>query len=628
MKLVDETAEIVRQMVDDDKDRDDLWKKIDDAVACRFTITDEIQQLPWVRNRHYGMTNVADARNTGARTFSTLLPHIEIAPNDDSDAEYQRAEMAEQVWEWEFERMNRVQSKKGFHDRIVEDAITYHAVAFQTEYLPYKFKGMKDSRTKALLARKHCNWSIHNPRTVHSQTNEYDQLQRVAKVTTMTAQQLLDNFPGSKGAAKLKQELSDAKKADLMKVKYTLVDYMDWENRVKWAYAGEGKITKSDVVFMAEAHELPFLPWVIIDYGDPLWKSIIQSGLWENLQYTNLIMYAKSIEQSTRSNMVIKTPDGKLTNVWIDFSNPSNPIVVPQDGTEVTGLNPVPIDPQLSMQFQKMIDMVSASTVSQILTNVGQYANAPFSTVEKIVQLALGQLSPAKKTAESAEAEGIYQGFQWIEHSKIPMAGYRSSTSDNLNGDNPRKRGEEIAIFPGSAPTRTEIEKMTPEALSGLSKRIYFDLEQLYISVKVQSDNAADEQTRANLMINATDRLGMSKRKAWEFMGWKNFDLEQSHRADEVLFDAELQKQTQLTLLEVKGKEMEMQANLQMKMQQQQQQQQQDLQNRQNEMNAGTQFASVQGRDMRSGMQPAAQSAPFATREQITGQTKQGTTTT
>ena len=112
MKIRD-CAEVVQQMVDDDKPRDDLYGKIDKAIKCDFTPSSAVTKLPWVKERHYGMTNIADARNTGARTFSTLLPQIEISPNNDTDREYQRTEMAEQAWMWEFERMNRVQSEKG-----------------------------------------------------------------------------------------------------------------------------------------------------------------------------------------------------------------------------------------------------------------------------------------------------------------------------------------------------------------------------------------------------------------------------------------------------------------------------------------------------------------------------------
>jgi len=613
--MVEEYAEVVKQMVDDDKGRDSVIAKIDDAIACRFEPSAEVTNLPWIKGRHYAMTNIADARNTGTRTFSTLLPEIEISPLRDDEREYQRTEMAEQIWGWEFERMNRVQSQKGFHDKVVESAVTYHGVAMQTQYLPYTLRGRKsDPGVKALLARQKFGWAIHHPGTVHSQTNEWGQLQRVAKVVCMTAQELIDNFGETKGIKKLKAKHSDVKKSELMKLKYTLVDYMDWTMRVKWAYQGEGDVVSSDIVFMNEEHKLPFIPWIVIDYGEPLWESVIKSGLWENLQYVNMLIFAKALEQSTRSTIVIKTPDGTLQNVHIDFSNPSAAFVIPQ-GSEISDLRPAPIDPQMSAIFQNMVSQLSASTVSQVLTNIGQYSDAPFSTVERIVQLALGQLSPAKKSAEAAEAEGIYQGFQWVEHSGIPLVGYRKNVSDAKEGNKPKGRGEQVAIWPGKEPTEEEVAKMSANELSLYGRSVYFDLEQLYVNVTLQANNIADEQSRLNLYINAVDRMGMSKQDAWEKLGWQNYKLSESHRLDEIMLDQAIQLDFQ--------KE---QAAIQMQMQQAQMQQQQQmaLENQQNEMNAGSQFESLQGRDMRAGGQPASQVAPLETRETITGQTANG----
>ena len=625
MAKIEDYAQIVKQMVDDDKARDELYLKIDKAVKCKFEPSQEVTKLPWVQNRHYGLTNIADARNVGARTFSTLLPTIEISPTRDTEREYQRTEMAEQILAWEFERMNRVQSTKGFHDKVVESAITYHAVALQVEYLPYKLKSVKkDSRIKALLSRKKYNWIVHHPGTVHSHTSDMG-LERVAKVVVMTGQELLDNFPeSSRGRSKLLKE--NEKTQDLMKATYTLVDYMNWERRVKWAYPGDGSVVASDIVFMDEEHGLPFIPWVVINYGDPLWESVITSGIWENVQYVNLIMFAKALEQSTRSTLVFKIPDGTLQNVYIDYTNPSNPIVVPLDGTVVEDQRPAPLDPQLSTQFQNMMTQIASSTVSQVLTDIGQYSNAPFSTVEKIIQLALGQLSPAKKTAEAAEAEGIYQMFQWIEHSEIPLVGYRQNVADAKQGTEPKQRGEQIAIWNGKEPNEEEVATMTQEERSLWERIVYFDLEHLYIKVMLQADNIADEQTRLNLLINATRDMGMSKKEAWERMGWPNYKLSEAHRAEEVLFDAELQTEAEMIQLKVQEAQMAMQAQFQeaQMMQQQQMQQEQMEQMSQNEMNAGSQFAGAQGVDARAGGQPPSRNAPFETREAITGETQQG----
>jgi len=620
-------AEIVNQMVQDDRARDVLLSQIDDAINVRFDPDPAIKELPYVKNRHHAMTDIADARNAGARTFSTLLPSIEIAPLSELDEEYDRVEKMEQVLDWEFARMNRNSSKKGIHEQIVDSAISYHTVCLQTEYLPYKFKGTTSTRIKNLLANKVFNWTLHHPSTVHAVNSDYG-LERVAKVSRLSLQNLIDNFgKDNKGIRKL---LASEKweRADYMKTFYNLVDYTDYEDRVQWAIPENSDVSASEFVFMNEKHKLPFIPWVIVDYGDPLWKSIIQSGQWENYQYANLIQFAKAIEQSTRSTMVIRTPDGTLKNVWMDFSNPSNPIVLPLDGSVVDNIQPAPIDPGLATATQQMGNAIAKSTVAQILQDISGYANAPFSTVSQVVQMALGQLSPAKKAAENAEAQALYQMFQWIEHSKIPLIGYRNKNTDSRMQDgDPNKRGESIGIFPGSAPSEEELAQL-PEGF--LSNRLYFDLEALYITVALKSSNESDAQTRLNVQINAVDRLGMSKQQAWENMGWKNYEINQNQRGEETMFEAELQKEVQKKQLEIEALKMQMQSQNQMQMQQAQQQmqqeqmaQQQQPQNAVQDLNGANSMSTMQGADMRGGQNPAMMVAPGLGREQVTGQTVQ-----
>jgi hypothetical protein len=633
---IGDIAAAVTQMLADDRAKMDLFARIDQAVACVFEPYEAIKKLPWVQNRHYGMTDISDARNTGVRTFATLMPQIEIAPLNDAQEEYERTDMAEQAWQWEFERMNRI-GQKSVHEQIMEDAMSYHAVAFQTEYLPYKLKGRpKDNRTKAMLRSRCFNWVRHHPGTVHARHSDYG-LESVAKVHPYSVKTLMENFGADNpGIAKLMEKHRNAKPDELLKTKYVLVDYMDLTNRVQFALPSpSGSVPSvvgdSDIVFMNEAHGLPFIPWVIIDKGDPIWTAVITSGTWDNMQYMNLIRFAKSIEQSTRSTMIIKTPDGKLQNVWMDYSNPSNPIVVPMDGTTVEPFPSPQMDPQLENMFQAMKQDTSSSTVSHVLRDVSRFGDTPFSSVNQMVNLALGQLSRAKNAAGEAEAAGIYQGFQWIEHSGIPFTAYRPKTTDSkVEGEPYNGKGGQIVIKPGAAPTEKQIAKMDDKGLALLARTVYFDLEALYIHVELQSNNATDEQSRLNVVINAKDKLNMSTKEAWEKMGWTGYEINQNQRAIETLADTELQKEVQLILLQVEEAKQKLIMGIQQQAQQQQQQQEQAAMKQQQSQEAallaqgGGQQPTMQGQDMRAGGNPAMMQAPGMTREQVSGQSAAG----
>jgi hypothetical protein len=623
-------ADIVCQMLDDNSDRTDLYEQIDDAVDCVFEPGAAIQELPYIKNRHFGMVDIADAVNTGVRTFATLLPQIEISPLNDAQEEYDRTDTLEQAWMWELEKMNRL-GTKSIHEQIMEDAMRYHAVALQTEYLPYQFKDKpKDKRIKHILRSRSFNWIRHHPNTVFARHSRFG-LEAVAKVCPYTLQTLIDEFgKENTGLAKLLAHL-DVDGSDLLNTWYVLVDYTDWERRTIFISATPSDkipdaVEASDYILMDEEHGLPFIPWVIVDKGDPIWKSVLTSGIWDNAQYMEMLRFAKAIEVNARSTMVVKTPDGTLSRIWIDYSNPSAPIVVPLDGSAVDYLPKDPLDPQMEVIFQEIKGTISSSTVSTVLRDMSRFANTPFSSVNQMVNIALSQLSRAKNAAGDAEALAILQGFEWISHSGIPYHSYRPKTTDSkVDTLDYKGRGGQIVISPKAAPTMEELQEMSPQELALQEKTVYYDLDALYIRVNLQSSNTTDEQSRENVVINAVDKLGMSKREAWEKMGWgEKYKINSVQRLEE-LFDDQTIK-NELLKMDLATQE-QMKAELTKQMQAEQEaaaaEQAKSQQASQNEMGGGQQ-PTTQGMDMRAGGNPQAMANPQGTREMVSGEDQSG----
>lgn len=620
---ISEVVEITTQMIRDGQNKRDLYQKIDDAVDCVFEPDEAIKYLPFIQGRHIALTDIADARNSGTRTFSSRLPDVRISPVADNEGEYDRVEKQEQAWKWEIERMNRpVNGQKGVHDKIVQSAITYHAVTLQTEYLPYKFKGMNDSRIKQILNRKCFNWTVHHPGSVESKYSDYG-LETVVYNGKFTAQQLVENFGESnEGISKFLSENAGKKKSELMKLKFTLYDFMDSTYRVQYISA-EGA-NAAQYILMNEKHGLPFIPWVIVDYGDPLWQAVIESGTWNNLQHMALMRFSKSVAVGMHSDYVVETPDGKLSNIWIDYKNPTNPVVIPS-GSKVVPLPPSNLDPGFEQQYGEIRNDVSRSTVARILQDPTPYIGSPFSSLNAAITTALGQLSPAQRVAEAAEAEAIYQGFQWIKHSKIPFVAYRKKSSDGKIENQPYKAGASIYITHEDPPTQKERDAMSPEEANLESQKTYFDLQSLYVGVELKATNVEDEQAKLNLLLNAQRSAGMPAKEIYERMGWQNYEENRRQRAEEALFDAELQNAIQMKQLPVQRAFQQMQLGLQQQARQAQLQQQMNAesmmnqQNQTNQMNAGSQFAGMEGVDMRRGGMPASRVAPNETRETITG---------
>lgn len=629
MIKVDEIEDVYKQMERDNKSRNDLYAKIDEAVACEFKPDEAIANLPFIQGRSFALPDISDAKNAGTRAFTALLPNINIQATSDNQGEYERVDKMESAWDWEMQRMNRpINGEKGIHDQIVDSAMTYHAVALQTEYLPYKFKDKKnDPRIKSMLRRKCFNWSLHNPSSVYSLFSKYG-MERVIKFGRYTAQRLIDEYGlENAGVKQMLSELKNPSRDDLLKIEFDFRDYTDWKNRVIYAKP-VGKSTKAYEFENAE-HGLPFISWVIVDYGDPLWKAIIQSGHWRNLQHMRLIRFSKSVAQAGKPEFVITTADGTMKGVWIDWKNPLNPMIKPA-GSDLQELRPNTLDPQFEAEYQEERSDVSRSTVSRVLQDPSGYINAPFSTLSATINMTLGQLTPAKRTAESAISEAIYQGFEWIKFSKIPFASYRNKDKDSKMDDGSAyQRGEQIIISHQTAPTEEELSKMNEKEQRLQQSTVYFDLEALYIDVQLQSANMTDEQARLNVLINAKDKLGMSEQEAWEKMGWRNYKQNQIQTANETLLKAEIQKMVELKMLEVQQAQMQMQQQAQQEMMaqqqaQMQQQQGQAVQSQINDLNAANQYTTIQGADMRGGGNPAALAAPQETRESITGQARNG----
>ena len=161
---------------------------------------------------------------------------------------------------------------------------------------------------------------------------------------------------------------------------------------------------------------------------------------------------------------------------------------------------------------------------------------------------------------------------------------------------------------------------MKPDALKIYNDSVYVTTEDLYINVKLQADNQADEQARLNLMINAVDKLDLSTQEAWERMGWGNYKINQNQKMQEVLDQTELQN---VVYSRTKEAQDQMMQAAQQQLQQQQQEamkQQKSQQTQTKEMNAGATMSNLQGQDMRAGGQPAAAVAPMEGPQQITGE--------
>jgi hypothetical protein len=575
-------AASAREAVKNDNERDDTYQKIDDASRSIFENPPELKALPWIQERKFVSTAPADALNAAIRTFAARTPDIEIQPLSENPQEYQRVESLEEAMKWEFKRMNSVGSKSP-HWRIVEYAMKYCAVAVETCYLPWYYLGReKEPRIQEILRSRHFRWDVHDPSNIHVRESD-DTLECVVNTSVKSIQQLIDMFGRDHPGMDEVMKTVDPKNAQALYTTYfTLYDYTDWDSRVKWVAPNSGsnfinRNVPTGIELMRKERTISFLPWVYVNNKEPLLKQMVDAGLWENVNILRTMQFSKAVDMAAHPEYWIQTPDGTLRGVSIDNTNPNQPLVT-GPGTNVQKLPPPSLDPQLSQLTSQAESEVFRTTVAQILASVEKYAGTQnFSVVNAMLNAAIAQLSLAQMVAERAETSAMIQNFRWIKETEMPMVAFR----ENARGEY-KPKGQEIVIRPKN-----------------------FDDAFLYLKVTLNPSAMSDKQTEINNAINKVERLGMSMRMAWDELGLENFELSESQKTEESLYQAHVQ---------AKAKEIMMKPELEAQAAQQQAEQAQ--------ANPGpggpqSQFSGQQG-------MPGPASMPGQGREQLNGQAANG----
>lgn len=571
-----------REAIKKDDARDATYAKIHQASASIFENPPELKALPWIRERKNVATAPADALNAAVRTFATRMPKIQIQPLDDNEEEYARIDKLETAMEWEFKRMNSV-GRKSPHWKIVEYAMKYCAVAIETTYLPYLYSGQEKSpRIKEILRTRNFRWTVHDPSSVHARESE-DSLESIVTTQVKTAAELLDMFGDThKGMSEVLAKCNRDDPTALASTYFTLYDYTDWDARVKWVAPCDRGIVNRDapegIELMREKRSISFLPWVYVDNEEPILKQMVDAGLWETVNILRTMQFSKTVDMVAHPEYWIQTPDGTLRNVEIDNSNPNQPLVT-GPGINVQQLRPPALDPQLATQAAQAEQEVFRTTVAQILASVEKYAGTQnFSVVNAMLNAAVAQLSLSQMVAERAETAAMIQNFRWIEETGIPMIAFRPGTKGES-----RKAGKEVSIRLGE-----------------------FDTDYLYLDVNLAPTTMMDKQAEINNTINMVERLGMSYKMAWDLLGQDNYELSETQKTEEALYQAHVQ-----------SKAREIMAAAEMKAQQAAQQPQPNPQN----AASVSQFAGQQGFPSTTG---APATMPGQGREQLTGQSAAG----
>jgi hypothetical protein len=420
----------------------------DDIAAYRDI--DAMQwEIPWdaqefVRKRVSSVGH--DAMKTVINMFNTYSPKWEILPRGPADAD--TAERLERWLEWQMEQTNTKGAQEPFRKMLKSSAMSA-VVAAQLDYLPYWLENSEER--KELLRNGAFCINVHEADTVHYEIGKYG-LRWAAQVSVMGVADILDIWEQyEEGNDDLKAALNSVREyveGSEEEATFVYVDYTDKDHR--WVFCIEGDTADADslelgddanaITILDVENELPFINWVITEAtGEPLFKSIHESGSWENDNFLMTLSDSTIIRRAYFPLLIHTSASGQ--DIEEDFTGAEVKLKVPA-GDTVGQLNPPPLDPGI----REMMDRNSGAMRSGLgvagLQNTDVTGNVQFATVNAQIQLSKTVLDPHLRAFERACVNLGKLAFMWVKYQGDTVTSYRTRTKGN------KVRGEKINVSP------------------------------------------------------------------------------------------------------------------------------------------------------------------------------------
>lgn len=524
-----------QEMVQADRERDQMLAAMDDMWHNRWSLPKEVQDLRWIHK--VVSTDPHDAIRAGARVLSSVEPRIKLhatAPNEETRANVDKIERA---LSWHFRNASRRRRASVVRD-VVLSALLYDEVVAQVVYLPHQIEAVqafKGDTRRLEAARRFGPFAIlvRNPRDTHVRYSDWMAEAVLLKKVQKVGEAL--DFWGVK-ARKLKTFLNRKENADYDHV--TIYDYMDLDVRVVWAVAQQGAGSLGDaaseagVQILREEHGLGFLPWVARVGGTtldddpahqrmPLLNSVYQARQWDTQNILETLMASEVIAYAAAPRLKV---EGPTANIEVDYGEPGRPAYVPP-GHDLTQMTPPALDDGLAVISDRIAARIAKSTVPRVLQTGDFPPGTAFATLNLATQSGIKSLAPYKELAEQALADMFVQMLNWVEHAKQPVVAYGSRRDDP---------GEQYVLSPSM-----------------------FDINQVFIDVELTADVPSDRMARINASAMAVRELGYSRERALEQIGESDPQVVMQQARDEQLdeVDVEIEKRRKLALGDLETKQ-------------------------------------------------------------------------
>ena len=597
IEKLDYYKELVADDIRLDKENSKTFQKIEDMWNNKWELPVGLKDKQYMRS--FKTTAPHDAILAAGRVMANKLPTIKVQPMSPS-SENGTEERIETLLDWHFYNILRRSPSNPFMD-IAMSAVKFSRIAFQVIHIPTELSG----NSKAIQATKRLgdfSWRVHkNPQNVHARFDDFI-LRSVSVASTRTASEIINLYPGIK--VKLESEVrkrisdQDSLGAALSRMKFTLYDCMDYDNRAIWLSLQEGGVVdetgggSDSLEIMRKEHGLPFLPWVYKQDDHPLMKSVVDADLYSNANVLESLRYYLVIATVAQARSWSKTISGD--GVEIDHTEPASQVQL-KTGEEFGMLPPAQLDPTINMLIDSVRGDIRQTTVAEALTTIDKLASGtPFATVNAILQASIASLGTIQKITENSLEEGFYQMLQWMDHTGKPLVGKRRVTK-NTNMEL-TKSGADIVLKKGD---------ISPE--------------DIFITVSLNTTTPTDKDSAINRAILMSSRLPISPRKALEDNGVEYTDADEQSFMTYQYSNAEMQADLKSITMRPELEAQQMQMQQQQAMQQEQMQAQAQTQMAEQPQVEQPMTENMQGE---AGLPPS--SVPTMTRESMSNQDMSG----
>ncbi len=601
MPIKEHILRAAQDMVDRDNDRDEMFKAIDDMIHGNYDFPDIDPEY------QAGLYKVVssdphDSVRSTQRNLSATEPIFSIKTLIPDSDNRKTAEEMEEAIKWAYE-LASYRKMEGLTETINWEVSKYAMIAGQVMYLPYEIEARRafgGDVGKLEYASMFGPFAvaIHNAKDVHYQYSEWG-LERVLLKKVMPTIELIHLWGDKAKKVNKAHKKNNSEWA-------TLFDLQEFGKRWVWAVLHAEKDMVRDVtengidIVAGEATGLNFIPWSIRISGNtsesdtshqviPMLKSVVDTKQWNAQCDLDSLIMTKVIKLHYRAGLL---QEGGTEPAQIVGTAEEPVAMVPPGAT----LKPNPLEPY-DIGMEQLADRVAAridkSTVPRQLQTGAFPSGTPMGSVNIIAEMGLQTIAPYRVTAEKFIADIGWQMLAWIKAVGEPL---------ELNGVG---AGRQVIIDPAE-----------------------YEMNNLFLRCKLQPREPLDVVARTNaarMMIE----MGIPRSRAYEVMHISDTQRVQEEAkieaVDGVVFEGELgkiqagyeseiqvivgQAQIKLSILAAQAE-----AGLQ------QQPQSLEQQSVEQQGMGGPGMDAGQG-----GTPPGPGMGPEGNREQVTGQTPDGT---